>query len=480
MKYYLRTIIRKSWESPTISTWLSYSTKALSLFVVLPLILKKYSVEEVALWYVFAAVISLQGIADMGFRFTFIRFIAYAQGGASDFTTIENSSLNHGNANHELILRVYRLMKRVYFWMALILFLLLITLGTWGVYRSVELTSNNYSSWSAWGIIVFATVIKFYGSIYGNLLEGINKIALVRRWETLTSLGAILTSVIVLIFTKSLFALVLANQIWVVLNVFRNYYLMRHVENARFREIGADVGFDKELFKTIWRPAWKTGVSGIMSNSLGSFMSVLYAQIGDAQSVAAYLLALRLIGVVKDVSVAPYYTKLPSFAMLYSKGKKDELILLAQKGMLRSNFVFVLGAICIGLAAPYLLGVIHSKVPFIDNELWLLLVFAYFLHRYGAMHVHLYGVSNHIIGHIADGVSGLIFVVVSIGLISHIDVYAIPIGLLAGYTGFYAWYAGMHSYRFMKIGIYEFEKKAGLFPLILLIAYALFLEVFSK
>ena len=95
------------------------------------------------------------------------------------------------------------------------------------------------------------------------------------------------------------------------------------------------------------------------------------------------------------------------------------------------------------------------------------------------MHVHLYGVTNHIIGHIADGVSGLIFVTVSIGLIKALDVYAIPIGLLAGYTGFYAWYAAMHSYNFMKVGIYQFEKKAGLYPLILLIGYALFLELLA-
>ena len=326
-----RSILQKSWDSPTISTWLSYSTKALSLFVVLPLLLKQFTVEEVALWYVFAAVISLQGIADMGFRFTFIRFIAYAKGGASDFNSIEN-------------LR-----------MSLVLFILLLTFGSWGVYRSIELTSNDFASWLAWGIIVLATVIKFYGSIYTNLLEGINKIALVRRWETLTSLGAIITSMVVLLLAKSLFVLVLANQIWVVINVLRNIYLKNKVEHARFRSITDEGGFDKDLFKTIWRPAWKTGVSGIMSNSLGSFMSVLYAQIGDAQSVASYLLALRLIGVVKDVSVAPFYTKLPSFAMLYSNGRKEELILLAQKGMLISNFVFVFGAISIGLTAPYLL-----------------------------------------------------------------------------------------------------------------------------
>mgnify|MGYP006210076807 CR=1 FL=1 len=53
-------MLNKVWNSPTITTWLSYSTRALSLFIVLPLILKKFSEAEIALWYLFATIIAMQ------------------------------------------------------------------------------------------------------------------------------------------------------------------------------------------------------------------------------------------------------------------------------------------------------------------------------------------------------------------------------------------------------------------------------------
>ena len=91
------TFIHKCWDSPTLNTWLSYSTKTLSLFIVLPLLLNRFSPSQVALWYLFSTVISLQGLADMGFKFTFIRIIAYGVGGAKDISNYATEEIeSHG------------------------------------------------------------------------------------------------------------------------------------------------------------------------------------------------------------------------------------------------------------------------------------------------------------------------------------------------------------------------------------------------
>ena len=68
MKDSITKSFNRVWNSPTMMTWLSYSTKALGLFIVLPLILKKFAAPEISLWYLFSSIIVLIGLADMGFR----------------------------------------------------------------------------------------------------------------------------------------------------------------------------------------------------------------------------------------------------------------------------------------------------------------------------------------------------------------------------------------------------------------------------
>jgi hypothetical protein len=468
------TFIKKCWDSPTINTWMSYSTRALSLFLVLPLLLNRFSAPEIALWYLFSTVISLQGLLDIGFKLTFIRMIAYGVGGATDIANFAVDEVDtHGSENWELIGRIFSIMKHIYKRINILLFVLLSSIGSLSLIKPIAQVNNHREMWVAWGVIILISCIRLYGTIYANYLEGLNKIAIVRRWETLTSLGAILTSFAVLLYVKSLLWLVVANQAWVLVNMIRDIVLCRKLDNGKFKELNTNLPFDKIFFKKIWSPAWRTGLSAFMSKGLSNVTSIIYAQIGSSGSVAAYLLALRIINQIRDVSAAPFYSKIPLFAQLTAQKKMAELTQKAQRSMFLSNMIFIVCAIGFGMAAKYVLIAIHSKITFIDQWLWLTLTIAYLIHRYGAMHVQLYNISNHIVSHIADGVSGIIFIVVTVLLLHKLDLYAIPIGMIAGYLGFYAWYAGMHSYKFMNTTFVKFETKASGLPFCILVLYAL-------
>jgi hypothetical protein len=469
--FFSNPLVNRLWNSPTFNTWLSYSTKALSLFVVLPLVLKNFTTGEVSLWYLFATIIGLQGLADMGFKTTFIRFISYAMGGATDIGKNQVSASGNEEANWQLIARIFSMMRTIYRRLTVVFFILLVTLGTWSMHRPVSMVEHQNAAWGAWMFIVVISCIKFYGTIYANYLEGLNKIALVRRWEALTSLGSIATSILALIFFKSLIALIIANQIWVLINFFRDYRLSLSTENHAFQKLDLDIPFNKTFFNSVWHPAWRSGVSGLMSNGLASITSIIYAQMGSAASLASYLLALRLLAQVKEISMAPFYSKIPLLSKLRAQGNLSKLIKDAQRGMILSNLVFVVGAVIIGCFGSFLLSLIGSKVPFVPINLWLLLTFAYFVHRYGAMHIQLYSTTNHIISHVADGVSGIIFIITTLLLFKEYELYAIPIGMLCGYLGFYAWYSAYHSLKSLNMGFVAFESKTVLLPLLFLIAF---------
>lgn len=470
----VKALFTKAWNSPTIMTWMSYSTKALSLFIVLPLILKQFSAEEISLWYLFSSIITLTSLADLGFKATFSRIIAFAMGGAKDVAIFKGDAVVHdAKPNWKLIEKICSNMNIIYIFLTLLLIVIFFTFGSWSLLKPISLVQDTQEAWIAWWVIIFTSAIKFYGTIYSNYLEGLNKIALIRRIESFMSLGAILTTIAVLLLGGTILQLVIALQIWVILNVVRNWYLARIVEEGRYKLFKSQV-FDKVLFMKIWKPAWRAGISGLMSNGLTHISGILYAQIGTAEIVAGYLLALKLVTQIKEISMAPFYSKIPLLSRLRVEGKLEQLTKSAQKGMFLGHLVFVIGVIFISVFSEDLLNAINSNVAFVSNDFWLLMSFAFFIHRYGAMHMQLYLTTNHVISHIADGISGAIFCIVGFFMVGSYGIYAIPIGMLAGYLGFYAWFAAFRSFKSMKTTFWKFEKKAVIIPLFLLLVFTFF------
>lgn len=454
------------WNSPTIMTWMSYSTKALSLFIVLPLILKNFSAAEVSLYYLFTSIVVLIGLADFGFRSTFSRVISFAYGGASDigiFKGTEKAEVGK-ESNWTLLENIFSSMKRIYALLSGVLLILFLSLGSWSLIKPINEVADAQQAWIAWGVIILTSVLKFYGTIYQNYLEGLFKIALVRRIEAVMQLGAICTSILILVFGGNILHLIIGVQVWQVMNVGRNWYLTRVVEEGRYR-LFKNKPFDKLLFHKIWHPAWRSGLSGLMSNGLTQLTGILYAQVGAPEMVAAYLLALKIMTQIKEISMAPFYSKIPLMSRKRVEGKMEDLIKIAQRGMLLGHGIFVSGVIFVSLFSGYLLELIDSRVPFVESQFWLLLSLAFFIHRYGAMHIQLYLTTNHVISHIADGISGIIFIITAFVLVKIVGLYAIPLGMIAGYLGFYAWFAVYYSLKSLNMRFFEYERKASLIPI---------------
>jgi hypothetical protein len=139
---------------------------------------------------------------------------------------------------------------------------------------------------------------------------------------------------------------------------------------------------------------------------------------------------------------------------------------VAKRGMLLAYWTYVAGFIGLGVLATPLLRLIGSNAEFVNPLLWGLMGLSMFAERYGAMHIQLYSTTNHIIWHIANGVSGVIYLVAALVLFKQIGVYAFPVGTLAGYLGFYCWYSAMHSYKAFGLKFWEFEMFTTIPPLI--------------
>jgi O-antigen/teichoic acid export membrane protein len=470
-------LFHKSWESPTITTWASYFTKSGSLLFVLPLILNRFSEAEVAVYYLFASIISFASLADFGFKNTFVRFFAYTAAGRDSFGVIksDNASVELVNeSNWSLAEKLFSMMKRIYLLTSAMIFLFAGAIGTYAMKRPINLAGDSFELWLAWFIILATSIVGFYGRIYVCYLEGFNKIALIRRIETLFSLGAILSKIIILTSSPSILNLVIVSQFWLLLNVLRNYFLSRNILNGRLKSFNP-APFNIRLFKEIWQPAWRSGVASLMSIGLSNFTSIVYAQIGSSSAVASYLLVLKFLTMIRDVSMAPFYSKIPLFAKLRAQNNLTALTKQARKGMVIAHSVYFSGVLLVGVFIDDFLRTIDSSTTFAEPLLYYSLAFAFFLHRYGGMHMQLYLTTNHIIAHVVDGITGLIFITLTLGLIHLFDVYVFPLAMIISYLSCHAWVSAKYSLKSLNVSFIRFEKPTITVLIISLIVIFIFL-----
>lgn len=455
-------------------TWGSFLVRSLNLIVVLPLILTRFDTADIALWYLFAAVISLQFMMDLGFSPTFARVIAFGMGGMGaqglkDLRDVKNVGACQ-EPDWQTVERICSTMRLVYSRVAVGGFALLSGLGTLALLKPVSLSSDPVESWLAWCLIVATSTFSLFGNAYSSYLQGLNEIAVLRRWEIVTSLGAIITSCVALLVGSGILGLVAANQFWVVVGMIRNRWLCRVVADGRFKRFTA-AGRDEHVMRAVWPSAWRSGIGQFMTYGLIQLSAIFYAQSGNPSGVASYLLGLKLIQMLSQFSRAPFYSKLPVLAKLQAAGQVDRQVTLARRGMVLSYWVFALGFVVCGVFGSPLLKMLGSNAAFPDSLLWCLLGLAMFAERFGAMHIQLYSITNHIIWHTANGVSGLIYLLLTALLVPSLGVHAFPAALLASYLLFYCWFSAGYSYSTFGLKFWTFESRTMLPALVLVLVY---------
>ena len=443
-------------------TWASLVTRSAGWLVLLPLVLIRLDSQEVAVFLLFNVMTSLRNLADFGFGPTFIRYVAYCMGGARSLESISapDSKSGCGQPNLKLLAQVVGSMRQFHRWVALGVLALFGLGGSMAVGRQINLLADPDSGWGAWAVVVVGIGFGYWANQFASYVQGLNHVALLRRWEALFNVLGIASSIVVLLLGGGLAALVVTGQVWLILSGVRNWLLARQVFDGWWT--GAPRHGDRVTLAQTWSPAWRTGMGSAMSMGMVQLSGVLYAQLIGGAELAALLLALRLIAVVSAFSQAPFYSKLPLYARLYSQGDYSRLVQLAGRGMQWSYAAFLLGWIGLGLTGPWLFDAIQASTPFPPSSLWTLIGLAFWVHRFGAMHIQLYNATNHVIMHIADGVSGVLFVLSLLVLSPGFGVLAIPLGQLIAYLGFYNWYSAMHSYRLIQVGFFRFERFAAL------------------
>lgn len=454
--------IRRFWNSPTLTTWLSYFARALGLLLITPIILKRFNPAEVTVWYSLLTLISLQMMADFGFSSTFARALAYAMAGLENLHDIRQSqrpSIGAQEPNWLLLRRILSTMSVIYTRLSFGILIFLGIAGTALLWRPISETANPTDSWAAWGFVLLTICITFWGNYLVAFLQGVDRIAVLRRAEAVWTSVGLVCSATVAGSGGGIFATIAVYQTFAACNVLWNLRVARRLFDGRLNNLPNVL--DREIFASVWPPAWRSGLGVLMSNGVVQATGLIYAQLGAAVEVASYLLAIRFITAIVQFSQAPFYSKLPGMAREYARNDLAAVMAIANRGMRRSYFVYACGVIGVGLTVGPMLQLMQTRTPFVVPALWGALAIAFFLERLGAMNMQLYSLSNHIIWHIANGITGSLYIVLCLASVKTLGTWAFPLSMIVAYLACYTTCSLYMSYRLFHLPPLRQELASG-------------------
>lgn len=399
------------WNSPTFTTWGGQLTQALRFLAVTPLLITSFSEFEIAAWYLFGSLNLFGDIVTQRLGLTFSRMFSFAMAGSDDLSPITQSSSNKVNTssspNWELMLKLFSTLGSLKAISAVLTSAIAFLMGAYSLKNIAGGTPDELKIWIAFVVMLTTGTVATMFKGYWVALQGMNYVSLLNRWNIIFSLASIIIGFIALSLGAGIVMLAIAMQLFVPIQIVTTRYLLRKVEEGRFK--GAKgYGWDRRILRWAWSPLWKGFISQVSNIGVLQLSGVILTKYGSVESVASYMFSLRLMTVITMTAQAPFTSQMPKFARLMASGSLKNLITQIQNRTCVSVMIMVVGCIIVGLIGPWALGLIESKVEILGAVPWMLLLFYFILERFNMFNLVVCGIGNNIVLFWRQAIAGLI------------------------------------------------------------------------
>ena len=285
--------------STVVWSWVFNGFRLATGLLLLPLVLRKLSTEELGMYYVFLSLVALAPVIDFGFSPTILRFVSYAMGGAE---TIQAHGVNKSTGsgpNFGLLWQLFFTTRALYRVMALIAFVIL---GVWGTYivelRIHETPSPNVTR-MAWLITLVATVLNVYSSWAPVFLRGMDEVLISVRITVLASVVRFVLAAGLLLAGAGLMSLPLGDLTGSLIQ----QVIARRACLRRLRRqpppAKADTG---QNLRILWPNSWRLGLL-----SFGGYLTVnantaICLSVLGLAANARYGLSVQLLAVITGMA----------------------------------------------------------------------------------------------------------------------------------------------------------------------------------
>ena len=280
--------------------------------ILLPFILRVFPQEMVAIWTIFSTVIALNGLLDFGFGSSFMRNVSYVVSGVKELKTTGHQLVaTNAEIDYGLFKELIHTMKWFYARVALIIFLLLSTIGTYYIHTVLKTYSGSHTEvYIAWTILCLINTYSLYTYYYDSIIQGKGLIKRAKQIDVVAYTAYLISAVILILCGFNLIAVVSAQVLMVII---RRYLSCRIIYTIKFRQQlrGVKAAHTRKLLRSIYPNALKIGFNAVGWYLNASVPMIIGSLFLPLNTIASYGITIQIINIIRNISSVYYSTYQP-------------------------------------------------------------------------------------------------------------------------------------------------------------------------
>ncbi|RYF26878.1 MAG: hypothetical protein EOO42_00195 [Flavobacteriales bacterium] len=346
--------------------------------ILLPLILRFLPTEEVGVWALFSSISALIFLLDFGFNSSFTRNVTYVFSGAQILETegITNVDNIKRSVNYELLKGLISAMKWFYGRVSMLLFALLISVGSFYIYHVLkDYSGDEVKIYIAWGVFCLINTYNLYTLYYDALLEGKGLIRVAKKITIIGNLTYLAVATLLVLNGFGLLSLV-SSQLISVLIIRILSYKVFFTATLKIELDKASKINNKDILSKIYPNAFKYGITslgGFMIQRSSIFIGATFISLASIASFGVTRQLLEVLVAVANIALATY---LPKIAKLRLEDDIQAIKVIYIRGIILSNTIFILGGLTLFFLGPIFLATLSSNTKLVSESILLAMIFS--------------------------------------------------------------------------------------------------------
>ncbi|MCD6052778.1 MAG: polysaccharide biosynthesis protein [Verrucomicrobia bacterium] len=347
-------------RSAVFWNYLTVALRSGAAILLLPLLLRKLSSEELGLWYVFLSLAGLGALMDFGFGNSFSRSAGYLWAGADRLLpqgvgqgTAASSDKPSAGPNYAMLGQMMVTMKWFYLLLGATVFLLLEFGGGAWVWHKTAGMEHAPSIRLAWAAYALGCALNTLGSYWPTMLTGINGVRQAQKVFLISLVVNYALSIGGLLAGWGLWGPVSGQIAMGILSRVLGRFAFLRLAGPQLQYGGIKPDF--ALLKILWPNSWRVGAVILGVYTMLSANTLLASGFLDLATTASFGLTMQMALFISQASLVWVMVKLPLINQLRQRG---ELVAIRQLFFARIwvfLFFYIAGSVTICLAGDWIL-----------------------------------------------------------------------------------------------------------------------------
>ena len=365
----------------------SYAATAINSgigFILLPILMFFLDSDILALWYIFLSLGAIVNLLDFGLTPSFSRNMTNAWSGAKEILAFGTSKDVSDEPNYDLMAKVMGASKVLYFGLAALSTLALLTAGTvYILYVSSGIDASQVVP--GWVVFCVAIFLNVYYGYYGTYLRGIGQVGAYSRITIAAKFVQVVSSVSHLLTGWGLLAPAAAYAAsGFAIRALSKRCFERFVEVDKHPVLSQRATFAeiKQMLMVIWPNSWRDGLVSLadyLTTQASTIVCSLFLSLSDS---GIYAISMQLLTMVHTVSNVYGTAKRPAIQNAYVAQDETRLASGIGKAMCVYGAIFAVGVVGVAFVVAPVLSWLSPKYVFDTSFLFVLGVYLYIIGRY--------------------------------------------------------------------------------------------------